>query len=55
MTLSEDLHTNLITPVQIRVIEYKANAEQDTIRDQELESFWEDTGRFLQPQSEKLR
>lgn len=39
MTLWEDPHTNLITHAQIRVIEHKANAEQDSLRDQKLESF----------------
>lgn len=39
MTLSEDLHTNLITHGQNRVIEYEANVEQDSLSDQELESF----------------
>lgn len=39
MTLCEGLHTNLITRVRIRVIEYEANAEQDSLSDQELESF----------------
>lgn len=39
MTLCEDLHINLIIHVQIRVIEHKTNTEQDSLSDQELESF----------------
>lgn len=39
MTLHEDQHINLITNIQIRVISYEANAEQDSLNDQKLKSF----------------